>query len=126
VRADARSGLATGTFSCDAIASDTCDVKIVYADGAHMDIEIDVANPNGGNSWRLEMVQAQCLGITFSELSSVPSDSLVPFTDQLPLAVAAYLASGSRPELRTAWSPRFWRPHVRRRLSLRRQRTVMR
>jgi integrase/recombinase XerD len=37
--------------------------------------------------------QAQCLGMTnFTELPSVPSDRLVPFTDQLRLAVAAYLA----------------------------------
>ncbi len=35
----------------------------------------------------------QCLGmVNFSELPSVPSDHLVPFTDQLRLAVAAYLA----------------------------------
>jgi len=38
-------------------------------------------------------VRAQCLGMmTFTELSPVRSDSLVPFTDQLRLAVAAYLA----------------------------------
>jgi len=30
--------------------------------------------------------------MTFSDLASVPSDPLVPFTDQLRLAVAAYLA----------------------------------
>ena len=30
--------------------------------------------------------------MTFAELASVPSDRLVPFTDQLRLAVAAYLA----------------------------------
>jgi len=30
--------------------------------------------------------------MTFSELPSIPSDHLVPFTDQLRLAVAAYLA----------------------------------
>jgi hypothetical protein len=30
--------------------------------------------------------------ISFAELPSVPSDNLVPFTDQLRLAVAAYLA----------------------------------
>ena len=30
--------------------------------------------------------------MTFTELPSVPSDHLVPFTDQLRLAVAAYLA----------------------------------
>ena len=29
---------------------------------------------------------------TFSDLASVPSDPLVPFTDQLRLAVATYLA----------------------------------
>ena len=38
-------------------------------------------------------MQAQGLGMmTFTELPSVPSDHLVPFTDQLRLAVAAYLA----------------------------------
>jgi hypothetical protein len=30
--------------------------------------------------------------MNFTELASVPSDHLVPFTDQLRLAVAAYLA----------------------------------
>ena len=36
---------------------------------------------------------AQCLGmITFTGLPSAPSDPLVPFTDQLRLAVAAYLS----------------------------------
>jgi hypothetical protein len=36
---------------------------------------------------------AQCLGMmSFTDLPSVPSDHLVPFTDQLRLAVAAYLA----------------------------------
>ena len=30
--------------------------------------------------------------MTFTELPSIPSDPLVPFTDQLRLAVAAYLA----------------------------------
>jgi hypothetical protein len=34
--------------------------------------------------------QAQCLGMmNFTELASVPSDRLVPVTDQLRLAVAA-------------------------------------
>ena len=38
-------------------------------------------------------MQAQCLGMmSFTELPSVPSDDLVPFTAQLRLAVAAYLA----------------------------------
>src|SRR4029077_430667 len=36
---------------------------------------------------------AHCLGMrTSTTLPSVPSDDLVPFTDQLRLAVAAYLA----------------------------------
>jgi integrase/recombinase XerD len=30
--------------------------------------------------------------MTFTELPSIPSDPLMPFTDQLRLAVAAYLA----------------------------------
>ena len=35
----------------------------------------------------------QCLGMmSFADLPSVPSDHLVPFTDQLRLAVTAYLA----------------------------------
>jgi hypothetical protein len=39
-------------------------------------------------------VLAQCQGMmTFTELASVPSDPLAPFTDQLRLAVAAYLTS---------------------------------
>ena len=33
--------------------------------------------------------------MTYSDLASVPSDPLAPFTDQLRLAVAAYL--GTRP-----------------------------
>jgi integrase len=38
-------------------------------------------------------MQVQCLSMmNFTELPSVPSDHLVPFTDQLRLAVAAYLA----------------------------------
>jgi integrase/recombinase XerD len=38
-------------------------------------------------------MSAQCLGMgTFADLPSVPSDHLVPFTGQLRLAVAAYLA----------------------------------
>lgn len=53
--ADARSGLATATFSCNPIASDVCEVAIAFADGAHEDIEIDLANPNSGNSWRLDI-----------------------------------------------------------------------
>jgi hypothetical protein len=37
--------------------------------------------------------RADCLGMmTFTELPSVPSASLVPLTDRLRLAVAAYLA----------------------------------
>ena len=37
--------------------------------------------------------QAQCLGMmNFADLASVSSDHLVSFTDQLRLAVAAYLA----------------------------------
>jgi hypothetical protein len=37
--------------------------------------------------------QAQCLGMmNFTEHASVPSPHLAPFTDQLRLAVAAYLA----------------------------------
>src|SRR5689334_10853323 len=35
----------------------------------------------------------QCLGMmTFTALPSIPPDPLIPFTDQLRLAVAAYLA----------------------------------
>jgi hypothetical protein len=38
-------------------------------------------------------MQAQCLGMrTFTDLPSVSSDHPAPFTDQLRLAVAAYLA----------------------------------
>ena len=41
------------------------------------------------DAWQL----AQCLGMmTFTDLPSVPSGHLAPFTDQLRLAVAAYLA----------------------------------
>jgi hypothetical protein len=39
------------------------------------------------------VLQAECLVMmTFTSLPSVPSDHPVPFTDQLRLAVAAYLA----------------------------------
>ena len=42
--------------------------------------------------------QAQCLGmVNFTELASVSSDHPVPFTDQLRLAVAAYLARSAPP-----------------------------
>src|SRR6478609_2144532 len=42
---------------------------------------------------RAGRVLAQCEGMTtFTELASVPSDPMAPFTDQLRLAVAAYLA----------------------------------
>ena len=42
---------------------------------------------------RGKQVLAQCQSMmTFTELASVPSDPPVPFTDQLRLAVAAYLA----------------------------------
>ena len=38
-------------------------------------------------------MQVQCVGMrTFTDSPSVPSDHLVPFTDQLRLAAAAYLA----------------------------------
>jgi hypothetical protein len=38
-------------------------------------------------------MRAQCRGVMIvTELPSVPTDHLVPFTDQLRLAVAAYLA----------------------------------
>ena len=37
--------------------------------------------------------RAQCLGMmSFTDLASVPSDRPTPWTERLPLAVAAYLA----------------------------------
>jgi len=51
--------------------------------------------PQGVQIRELRGVQvlAQCQGMmTFTELAFVPSDPLVPFTDRLRLAVAAYLA----------------------------------
>ena len=43
--------------------------------------------------FQLGRERAQCLVMmSFAELPAVPSDPLVPFTDQLRLAVAAYLA----------------------------------
>ena len=51
-------------------------------------------------SWRLvgTGVWAQCLGMmSFADLTSVPADHPVPFTDQLRLAVAAYLARFTGP-----------------------------
>ena len=47
------------------------------------------------------MGAGQCLGMmNFTDLASVPSGRLVPVTDPLRLAVAAYLArfKGSSPE----------------------------
>jgi hypothetical protein len=41
--------------------------------------------------------QAQRLAMNSTGLSSVPSDHLVPFTDQLRLAVAAHLAASRAP-----------------------------
>ena len=46
-------------------------------------------------SWELRKRRGppQCQGMmTFTDLASVPSHSLAPFTDRLRLAVAAYLA----------------------------------
>lgn len=48
-----RSGLATATFTRNQIASDVSNVTIAFADGARESIEIDLANPNSGTSWRL-------------------------------------------------------------------------
>jgi hypothetical protein len=50
---DARSGLATATFTPNQIASDISDVTITFADGATESLEMDLANPNSGRSWRL-------------------------------------------------------------------------
>ncbi len=50
---DARSGLATATFTRNQIASDVSNVIITFADGARESLEIDLANPNSGTSWRL-------------------------------------------------------------------------
>ena len=45
---------------------------------------------------------AQCEGMmTFTELASVPSDPMAPFTDRLRLAVAAYLAASRAPPAST-------------------------
>ncbi|MGH7484529.1 MAG: hypothetical protein ACREMY_02850, partial [bacterium] len=47
----------------------------------------------GFGEFRAGRVLAQCEGMmTFTELASVPSDPLAPFTDRLRPAVAAYLA----------------------------------
>ena len=51
--ADARSGRATATFTPNQIASDVSNVAIAFADGARESIEIDLANPDSGTSWRL-------------------------------------------------------------------------
>ena len=49
--------------------------------------------PRWGCGLRGGAERAQCLAMSrFIDLSSVPSGRLVPFTDQLRLAVAAYLA----------------------------------
>jgi hypothetical protein len=50
---DARSGLATATFIPNQIASGVSDVSIAFADGGRESLEIDLANPNSGTSWRL-------------------------------------------------------------------------
>ena len=43
-------------------------------------------------------MRTQCLGMTnFTEPPSISSDHLMPFTDQLRLAVAAYLARFTAP-----------------------------
>jgi hypothetical protein len=53
-----------------------------------------LASPGAGLRWLPGAGgQLQCLSMTdFTELASAPSDPPVPFTDQLRLAVAAYLA----------------------------------
>jgi hypothetical protein len=50
---DARSGVATATFTPAQIASDVSYVTIAFADGARDSLEIDLANPESGTSWRL-------------------------------------------------------------------------
>ena len=50
---DARSGLATASFTRNQIASDVSYVTIAFADGARESLEIALASPNSGRSWRL-------------------------------------------------------------------------
>jgi hypothetical protein len=50
---DARSGVATATFQPNQIASDVSWVTVEFADGAREAVEIQLANPASGSSWRL-------------------------------------------------------------------------
>jgi hypothetical protein len=69
---DARSGLATATFTPNQIAGDVSNVTIAFAGGARESLEIDLANPNSGTSWRL------VIGSPTGEQSPPPAASAQP------------------------------------------------
>lgn len=50
---DARSGIATAIFRRDAIDGAYVDVILVFADGAHASVPMDLANPASWHSWRM-------------------------------------------------------------------------
>jgi len=59
-------------------------VNVLNCRAWHVDVPGGFSRLRGGRKW------TQCLDMrNFAELPPVPSDHLVPFTDQLPLAVAA-------------------------------------
>jgi hypothetical protein len=53
--ADARAGLATATFTGNSTDTGLAEVMIDYADGAHNDLGLQIANPQSANSWRLNI-----------------------------------------------------------------------
>ncbi len=69
---DARSGLAAATFTRNQIASDVSNVTIAFADGARESLEIDLANPDSGTSWRL------VIGSINDQQSPPPATSSLP------------------------------------------------
>jgi hypothetical protein len=54
--ADARSGTATVTVFGDSIDGAEATVAIHYADGAHADLDIYIANPTSSGSWRFSNI----------------------------------------------------------------------
>lgn len=53
--ADARSGTASATFRPNDTDSAYIDVSVAFADGAHADVSMELANPASAHSWRMDI-----------------------------------------------------------------------